>query len=231
MHFWRGPAFAACALLLAGCASVSPEPKLVEAKAPVSQSTAAASPKDETAEWQAVKTRGLSLKVPKDWQPFDLTSDQLNAVLDEAVRANEGFKASAEQMKAAAASGAVRLFVLGPMLADQAFRENLNVVVQPAPGAMTPSQLAEAYKGDMSALVIAGTEIRTSEIELPSGKFAKLQSVLSMTTATGPQRISSQAYMIVHKNEVHTFTFSTLEAKATEFEKTADAIMKTLKFE
>ncbi len=221
-------------LALAGCAkkeeaggsaSGSTPSSTSKPDAPEGSGTASTTPNDG---WKEVKSAGFSLHVPSDWTPLDLTASNLEAIIDEAAKANEGVKMQAAQFKQIAASGMVKLMVYGTVDPAGPFAENLNVVVMPAPQVPTSDQMVEEYKKQITPMAVPGSSQTGGPHKIPAGEAVKMRSELAMASGKATS-VASLAYMVPTGGKMYTVTFSCLPGRAAEMEKLADEVMQTLK--
>jgi len=184
-----------------------------------------AGPKDG---WKEVKSAGFSLHVPNDWTPVDLTSANLDAIIDEASKQNEGAKMAAAQFKQIAAAGMVKLMIYGKVDPAGPFAENMNVVVMPANAVPTADQMVEAYKAQIKPLSAPGTDQTGGPHSMPAGDGVKMHSELAMASGNA-KSVASLAYMLPKDGKMFTITFSSLPGRAADMEKLADEIMQSFK--
>ncbi|HQU19312.1 MAG TPA: hypothetical protein PLA92_09730 [Fimbriimonadaceae bacterium] len=168
---------------------------------------------------------GFKLDTPEGWTAVDLTADDVNSYIDEAVKANPGLKASEPAIREMALSGSIKLVAFGETF--EGFAENLNVVVLDQPKELAASELQQAYLQEMTALAQPGTSPQGELTDLPAGKAAKMFTQISVGQG---KSIASLAYMLSNGNRSFTVTFSCPMSRLGAMERLADSVMQTFRF-
>jgi len=174
--------------------------------------------------WKEIKSAGFSLSVPPDWQPIDLTSGDLEKLISAAAESNPGVKNSEATIRAAAASGAIKMMAFGEL--SDGFAENVNVVVLDQPTTLTPEQMREAFEREITPMLVSGSKTTSEKVSLPAGEGYRMHSQLSM----GPGKtLSSHAYIFSKDKKSFTITFTTTPAKKDKMTKLSGEIMQTFR--
>lgn len=201
------------AIGLAGCSKTDPNAPVNTAK--VEESAAAKGGKTLT-------VAGVSLTFPEDWQTFDLSQGQMEAVLAPLEKQTRG-KEMAQAIRAGAASGMVKMIVFDPKGSTPKFMNNANLVITPGGGGATLDQALDSSKQQLSAM---GAKASTSKVTFPAGEFGRLESHLK---DPGGNPYVAIGYVQVHGDQVDVVTFSCPEDQIGPFDAKAQSIMKTFK--
>lgn len=216
------------ALVAAGCGDKKGETDTTPSSASKEATPAENGPPPLKDGWKEIKAAGFQLAVPDDWTPVDLTAENIDKMIDEAAKANEGVRMQAAQFKQLATNGMVKLMVFGQVDPTGPFAENLNVVVTDSPTTPTADQLAEAYKSQITPMATAGTTPSGGPNKLPVADGVKMKSDLALGSG-GTKSVASLAFMFAKGGKMYTVTFSSLPGRAAEIEKLADEIMQSFR--
>lgn len=167
----------------------------------------------------------FTLDTPEGWTAVDLTADDVNSFVDEAVKANPRLKESESTIREMALSGSIKLVAFGETF--EGFAENLNVVVLDQPKELTASELQQAYLQEMTPLALPGTSPEGEFTDLPAGKAAKMFTQISVGQG---KSIASLAYLLSNGKRSFTVTFSSALSRRAEMERLADSAMQTFRF-
>lgn len=213
--------FVCLAALLTGCSGGSSSDS-AQAK-PSDSSPVAAKPAFVAKEH---KVAGLTIQLPEDWVAVDLTSQDLDKILEKMVEENPNLKSASEGAKAAASSGAIKIMAFDVKNGSEKFTDNMNVNILPLPDAKpTLEQLANA---NIDQIMSMGKMDKPKLEVAPVGEseMAHLSWNLPMTGPDGvEQKLAFETYIFIRGDEQVTFTFSSMDARSKKFAETAKEIM------
>ncbi|HRK21013.1 MAG TPA: hypothetical protein PLX06_04365 [Fimbriimonadaceae bacterium] len=178
--------------------------------------------------WTEIASSGFKVSLPKGWNAIDLTAGDLDKVMDAAMAASPGAKSMEAQIRAAASSGMIKVMALHPKDGETDFVENMNVVVTDLPSGVTLKQIEEAYRSQVGAMSVPGSEIKGDPVDLPVGKAMRMQTKLNMQSGAN-KYVASLAYMFAEGGKSYTVTFSSKPDRETAIIAEADEIMSTFK--
>lgn len=171
-------------------------------------------------------TPSFTMEAPEGWTAVDLTADDVNAFIDEAVKANPKLKSSESAIRDMATSGSIKFVAFGDTF--EGFAENLNVIVLDQPKELTASELQQAYLAEMTAIALPGTSPQGQITDLPAGKAAKMFTQISIGQG---KSIASLAYLLGKGKRSYTVTFSSALSRRAEMERLADSAMQTFRIQ
>ena len=207
-------------LLLGGCHKDDPASVAVAkpAERPAQRDVATGAPsggKDLTA-------AGVTLTFPKDWTTFDVSKGQIDAAAEKAFGNDPNGPQMLQTLKAATASGLIKMFVFDLKDSKPGFANNANLIVTASGGATIDQSMATSKSG----LEARGAKVETSKVNLPAGEFGLMKA--SLKGADG-REISATSYTFVDGDNLDVVTFSCPLDQAEAFGAKADAIMKTFR--
>ncbi len=117
--------------------------------------------------------------------------------------------------------GLIRFLALAP--AQDGFRANLNVIVEPRPPGQSLRQVI--FSGASAAFQYAGT-VRSVTVDGVSG--LEYRSTKAVKTGTRP--LLTEAWAFVHGDEIYQFTFTALASSAGQFDPLFTTSARTIRF-
>jgi hypothetical protein len=148
----------------------------------------------------------FSIGVPETWHATTSTQTK-----------KASFKRFADQNPAFAAyAGAVakknspfKFFAYDPVVRKR-FATNLNVMVTPVPGRVTPEKYKRSALAEAKA--IAHSRLESSEVELPAGKALRIEYRARFLLNGRRKAIATTQYALLLDNTSYVLTYTTLSA-------------------
>lgn len=190
--------------------------------------------KTETSGWTVVSNEkaGISLKVPKGWTAFDMSSGELNARLDALSKDNPALAQVVPQIKGLAANGMYKMFIVHTeaATADSKFNDNVNVVATEVPPSSTLDGLTDGSMTGIAQSTGAPTSALTKESAKVAGldcRIVKGQFDLKLPGGTVP--VAMRVFHFMVGGQLVAVTGSASAERMPEVEQTFRDIAETLK--
>ena len=178
--------------------------------------------------WKETKTSGIAIAFPGDWKTLDFTVGDLDKAMDSTFGTDPNKAGLVDSIKQMAKAGVYKLFVLAPKNTPANFRPNANVVMLDSPTDTSLDDQLKLNMDQMKQLTAPGATLKSSYVDIPSGKVARIDTVIS--SPQNPQ-ITDICYIAVKGKRSVFVSFSTTPESADEMNKVAEQSIKTFKFD
>lgn len=212
-------------LVLSGCTP----PATQEAEKSDTNSTttgsSAPAPVEETKSSVSEAT-GVIIVTPESWLTLDLTSPDYEKVIDERAKTMPEVSGIKELVKSYATGGQFKIIAFDVENTANGFTDNMNMIAADVPAGTTLDQVIEVNVKDLGRLTAPGTEIEKSTMKVNDHDVA----LLKWSQKSGDKVLAMRTYFVLHGNKYYTFTFTSSADHAESFGKSADDVMKSLRF-
>lgn len=190
-------------------------------------STAVDLPADK---WQEVKLADFSMKLPKHWQPMDLTADNFDQMMKDVGKNNPNLASMESTLRQYKESGLFKLFAFDMENAKGGFADNMNVIIQKAPSTPNFDDLMKMNQEQLATLATPGSKPETTTLDLPGGKFGRIAYTMNQKSMDGKDlKLKAWAFVHVSGNNIATITFAALDERGDTMEKAANDAMTSFK--
>jgi hypothetical protein len=177
--------------------------------------------------WTEVSTAGVRVSFPNNWQPLDLTRQDVIELTRQAHRDNPNAEQLVKVVQEAVQQGYLKLIVFNMDTLEGDFAQNANLAVTRVPADATLDLALRESAKEMQSMLAPGTRQVSEKVSLPAGEFGRIVSIIQQ----GQGRYVADAYLIPTAGQLYVFTFSAEEAERVEIAKIARECMETVRFE
>jgi hypothetical protein len=179
--------------------------------------------------WQRVDMHDYTLFIPPDWIAIDFTKNDWEATFRNATKEIPHLSETITELRMIEEKRAVKLHVFGEFDDSTRYIENFNIIDVEAGRNVPLDEAIEYVSRDVRPILVPSTNISSKIVDLPSGKFAKIQAEITLKSGL-TNSVSSLWYVTSRSNHFYIITFSCAPHRANYQEEIADGIMSTFQF-
>ena len=157
-----------------------------------------------------IRDSNATVALPKEWKVLEDFDEQ---TISDFTKENEQFAPYVEPLLR---NDVFKLFALDPDI-EEAFATNLNVIVAPVPVSLRDWVARE--NASTRRVAVPGS-LRTSYVNTPEGKAARVSWQLELNSGGEKKTVNSLQYMFQKDGAGYVLTYSTLPSLATRYEPT-----------
>jgi hypothetical protein len=172
---------------------------------------------------------GFELAVPADWAAVDLTSKDLDMVMDLAVKANPDFGALAKMVRVQLATG-MKFIAMDTKEFGTKFATTVNLVKTPVPPDSTTAAVVDDSLQMLSKLPSVEKPIKREQVKWNGIPAERLRYLMSVTLPDGKKiRVAMIQYALVKDSNVYALSLGTTEGEEKGLAETFQTIAQSFR--